>query len=161
MADLARRPSSRAVFAFLVLTLALACSPAADTPETRVRETLAALETAAEAKDASAFRAYLSESYSDAEGHDTRAVMGIVTFHFLQNRGIHLLSRVSEVTIGAPGEAEVLALIAMAGTPIDSADALARVRADLWRFDVSLREESGDWRVTRAAWRPATIADFR
>ncbi len=145
----------------VVLAAALACSPDADTPEARVRATLAAMETAAEAKDAGAFREHLSESYSDAEGHDTRAVMGIVTFHFLQNRGIHLLSRVSEVTIAAPGEAQVLAFVAMAGTPIDSADALARVRADLWRFDVTLREEDGAWRVTRAAWRPAAASDFR
>lgn len=145
----------------IALAVTLACSPDAETPEARVRETLAALETAAEAKDAGAFREHLSESYSDPEGHDTRAVMGIVTFHFLQNRGIHLLSRVSEVTIGASGEAEVLAFVAMAGTPIDSADALGRVRADLWRFDVTLREEDGAWRVVRAAWRPAAVADFR
>lgn len=88
-------------------------------------------------------------------------MMGIVAFHFLQNRGIHLLTRVSEVAVAPPGEARAVAFVAMAGTPIDSAATLADVRADLWRFDVTLREEDGEWRVVRADWRPASAEDFR
>ncbi len=49
----------------------------------------------------------------------------------------------------------------MAGRPIPDVDALARLRADLYRFDFRLSEggENG-WLVTGAAWRPAETADF-
>ena len=37
---------------------------------------------------------------------------------------------------------------------------VARLRADLYRFDFALAEEGGDWRVTSASWRRAEAGDF-
>jgi hypothetical protein len=52
-------------------------------------------------------------------------------------------------------------LVALAGTPIHDPSALLGVRADLYRFDVRLRDEDGHWRVTSAEWQPASAADFQ
>ena len=50
----------------------------------------------------------------------------------------------------------------MAGTPIAGPEALAGLRADLYRFDLRLGEEpDGEWRVRSAEWRPAAVDDFR
>jgi hypothetical protein len=78
----------------------------------------------------------------------------------MQHSAVYLLTRVSALELSAPGEAHAQVLVAMAGTPIADASALLGVRADLYRFDVKLREEDGDWRVTAAEWQPATAADF-
>jgi hypothetical protein len=146
--------------ALAALMALLGCSEPAQSPEDRVRETLAAVEQAAEAKDAAALKDHISDAYSDAHGNDKQKLAGIATFHFMQNRGVHLLLQVRKVVVEVPGEARAVALVAMAGRPIDGPDALPSLNASLYYFDVELAEEDGDWRITRASWSPATIDDF-
>ena len=146
----------------LAAVLALACGGAEDTPEAAVRRTLAAIEAAAGEKDAGAIAEHVSADYADPQGNDRDAVRRIAAFHLLRNQSVHTLVRVREVVIAEGGRAEADALVAMAGTAIPDADVLATVRADLYRFGVSLREEEpGVWSVTSATWRPAALEDFR
>ncbi|MFI5317343.1 MAG: hypothetical protein ACHQ6T_16710 [Myxococcota bacterium] len=151
----------RWTLATFALALALGCSGGAETPEDRVRQVLAALAAAAEARDVGALKAYVSESYKDAEGNDRRTVLGVATAHFMRNSSVYVLMRVSELEIPEPGYASARALVALAGTPIANAGALLSVRADLYRFDLRLRDERGEWRVTSAAWQPASPSDFQ
>jgi hypothetical protein len=145
----------------VALVFALAgCGGASDTPEDRVRAVIAAIESAAVARDVGAIKSHLSETYKDAQGNDRRTVLGIATGHFMRNKSVYVFSRVREVEIPEPGFARAEAVVALAGTPIRDRDALPEVRADLYRFDVRLREERGEWRVTSAAWQPATLSDF-
>lgn len=147
--------------AVVLLLLATACGSAAETPEAAVRRTLAAIETAAGEKDAGALAEHVSATYADPQGNDRDAVRRIAAFHLLRNQSVHTLVRVREVVLGEPGSAEVDALVAMAGTALPDADVLATVRADLYRFTVSLREEEpATWRVVSATWQPATRDDF-
>jgi len=140
--------------------LALACADRTP-PEERVREVLAALEEGAQQRDAGAMKQHVSESYSDAHGNDKRQIAQLVAFHLLRNQSVYLLMHVQGVEIAAPGEAKAAVLVAMAGTPIESLEALLELRADLYRFDLGLREEDGSWRVRSASYRPATLEDFR
>lgn len=157
-------PETRRAFggALLALGLALACGGAQDTPEAAVRRTLAAIEAAAGARDPGAVAAHLSAAYRDPHGNDRDAVRRIAAFHLLRSQSVHTLVRLRDLAIVEPGIAEVDALVAMAGTALPDAEALATVRADLYRFAVTLAEEEpGTWRVTSATWRPASRDDFR
>jgi hypothetical protein len=149
----------RRVLAAALLTL-LACSEAPQSPEERVRAALEAVEEAAEARDVAALKEHISDSYADARGNDKQKLAGLATFHFMQNRGVHLLLEVRKVVVEVPGEARAAALVAMAGRPIAGREALPGLNASLYYFDVELAEEDGDWRITRATWSPATIDDF-
>jgi hypothetical protein len=145
----------------LAALASLACSPDPDSPEARVRAVLAALEAGAEARDAGSMKEHVSERYRDARGQDRRAATALVAFHFLQNRSVHLLVRVRSVAIASDGAARIDAVVAMAGVPIPAPEALAGLRADLYRFDLRLREEDdGAWRIVWAEWHPATLDDF-
>lgn len=142
--------------------LVLACGGVEDTPEAAVRRTLAAIEAAAGARDPGALAEQLSADYSDAQGNDRDGARRLAAFHLLRNQRVHTLVRVREVAIVEPGRAEADALVAMAGVAIPDADVLATVRADLYRFTVSLHEEEpGVWRVRSASWRAATAEDFQ
>ncbi|HEY8153764.1 MAG TPA: hypothetical protein VII72_06510 [Myxococcota bacterium] len=145
----------------LLLCLALACAGEPESPEDRVRALLASLEESAQRKDAGEMKEHVSEGYSDAHGNDKRAVAQLVAFHLLRNQSVHLLTRVQSVVIPSPGEARAEVLVAMAGTEIEGPEALIALRADLYRFDLGLVEEDGDWRVRSADWRPASVDDFR
>jgi hypothetical protein len=157
-----RGRGARAGLAAALAAGALACGGGEDTPEAAVRRALAAIEAAAEAKDPGALAEAISADYADPQGNDRDAVRRIAAFHLLRHQGVHTLVRVRELAIAEPGRAQVEALVAMAGAEIPDADVLATVRADLYRFAVSLREEeAGVWRVTSATWHPASLDDFR
>ena len=154
-----RRPQTR-LAALASLALA-ACSAQPDSPDAQVRALFAMAEAAAEEKDAGALKELVSEHYADDGGHDRQAIAGLLTFHFLRHQTIHLLTRIHAIGFPEPTRAATTTFVAMAGTPILIVDDLARVRADLYRFDFELADEGdGDWRVTRAAWRRATPEDF-
>jgi len=145
-----------------VTLLLVACGGDDSSPDAAVRRTLVAIETAARARDLSALGEHVSEAYADDRGNDRQAVRRIAAFHLLRNQSVHTLTRIRSVSFDEPEHAQVEALVALAGTAIPDADVLATVRADLYRFDVTLREEQpGTWRVTAANWWPAALEDFR
>ena len=150
-----------AAFALLLGSTMTGCFGAEPSPEERVRAVIAELEAAAEARDSGRLEPHVSESYADANGNDRRALLGLAAAHFLRNRSVYLLVRVNDVALPEPGRAQVDAFVALAGQPIRDAGALVALRADLYRFDLQLRDESGDWRLTSADWHPATFADFK
>jgi hypothetical protein len=137
-----------------------ACLSESESAEARIRALLAEMEVAAEAKDLRPVKAVVSEHYTDELGNDRRDIIRLLTYHFLRNQSIHLLTRVAAVELPEPGRASVTAYVAMAGRPIPDADALMQLRADLYRFDFALEDTGGSWQVTRAAWRPAEARDF-
>jgi hypothetical protein len=146
----------------LALLLSLACSSPPESPEDAVRATLAAIEAAAGKRDAGAIGEHVSESYADARGNDKKQVLGVATLHLMRNKTVYTLSRVVSLELPEPGRARARVLAALAGQPIPDPSALPALRADLYQFDVSLREEEpGIWRVSSADWRPASLADFQ
>ena len=125
-----------------------------------MRAVIGALEKAAEARDVGALKPHVSEAYKDGYGNDRRALLGLATAHFMRHQSVYLLVRVSRIELPEPGRAEGDAFVALAGQPIRGSAALPELRADLYRFSFSLRDEDGDWRVTSAEWHPATLSDF-
>lgn len=155
------RSQARTALLFVAVCVLCGCAGEPETPEARVRAALAAIEEAAERRDAGAMKAYVSEGYADAHGNDRRAIAAIVTGHFLRNRSVHLLVQEQTLEIRADGRAAVALLVAMAGVPIPSPAALAGLRADVYRFELELAAEEGAYRVVGASWRRASLDDFR
>jgi hypothetical protein len=146
--------------ALAVLALAAACGAEPGTPEERVRAALAAFESAAEARDVGAAKEFVAEGYADAHGNDARSIRALVAGQLLRNQSIHLFSRVASLEVGGDGRARARLFVAMTGAPVEAPAELAGARGDLYRFDLELVEEDGDWRVVSADWAPAAPADF-
>jgi hypothetical protein len=150
----------RAAIACLAsLAILSACTDPA-TPEDRIRAFMSEIERASRDKDVSAVKNAISENYRDAHGRLQRDIHSIITLQYLRQREIYLLTRIESLELPSPTEAHVVVLGAMAGTPIEAADALRKIRADVYRFDLQLRDERGSWRVVSGDWRPAILEDF-
>ena len=146
----------------LLLSLSLffsACSKP-ESAEQRLRTLIQNAAHAAEQRDASTLRGYVSERYLDDEGRDRRTVEGILRLYVLRNQSIHLLTRIDRIGFPQPGRADAIVYVAMAARPIASAAELGAFHADLYRFELGFADESGEWRLMRSAWRPAEAADF-
>ena len=162
MGAFSRSRRRRRLTPVLLAALALGACPAApDSPEAQVRALFAEAESAAEDKDVADLKRLVSERYADASGNDRQAIAGLLTYNFLRNQTVHLLTRIHAIEFPEPTRSTATIFVAMGGAPILGVDELARVRADLYRFDFDLADEgAGSWRVTRAAWRRATADDF-
>lgn len=136
-----------------------ACGGPEESPEARIKDLVSRAEQAAEDHDLSVFRDSVSDDYQDDHGYNRQAVLRLVQGMLLRNQNIHLLSLVREVRV-ENGSAYARILVAMSSRPIESADALLNVRADLMRFDVQLVLESDEWRVRAVDWQRAEPGDF-
>ncbi len=143
----------------LILLSAGGCWSGRDSPESQVRAAITRAETLAEGKDLGGLKNLISDAYRDDAGNDQRAMVGLLFVQFRRHESIHLLTRIDRIEI-QPAQASATVYAAMAGKPIASASDLPALRADLYRFDLSLAEERGVWRVTKSAWRPAVLNDF-
>jgi hypothetical protein len=143
----------------LVVVSAAACRSGDDSPDARIRATITRAEAFAEVKDLGGLKDVVSDAYRDDAGQDKRAILGLLFVQFRQHESIHLLTRIDRVDVQPP-QATATVFTAMAGRPIPSVDDLPALRADLYRFDLTLVDELGTWRVTKSAWRPAVLSDF-
>jgi hypothetical protein len=143
----------------LVSGAASACRSGDNSPEAKVRATIARAERLAEAKDLGGLRDLLSDAYRDDAGQDKRAIVGLLFLQLRRHETIHLLTRIDHVDANPP-HATAAVFAAMAGRPIAGPDDLPALRADLYRFELTFVEERGTWRVAKSAWRPAVLSDF-
>ena len=147
------RLARRFVTTMFVLTLA-ACSDR-NSPEGQVRAVLDQIETAAEARDIGDVTQHLSENYRDSQGMSAQETSRYLRGFFLANQTIHLLSHVEQIEFPTPGESRVRVLVGMAGRDATAAKVtdLSNLTTDLYVFDLALREEDGEWKLTFAEWR--------
>lgn len=125
-----------------------------------MRQLVAEAVQAAEAGDAAHLRTLISADYRDSTGRDRRALDGLLRVYLLQHRPLYLYTRVASVSFAEGDRAHATVYAAMAGRRIVDAAELAEARAGLYRFDLTLGLERGEWRVREATWRPAEVSDI-
>jgi len=78
-----------------------------------------------------------------------RTLFGITQRH----RGVHLFTVIKTIDLMAQQDsADAVVYVAMTGVPVESMQALVSLKADLYRFDLELVEENGQWLVLSARW---------
>ncbi|NIO00717.1 MAG: hypothetical protein GTO42_01040 [Candidatus Latescibacteria bacterium] len=138
----------------------LSCSDRGS-PEDEIRSWLEKASKAAEERDLRTLRDLVSDNYSDDEGRDKKLIQGILTYHLLHNRSIHLLKKVKTIKIVDPNSAELAVAVALAGQPIGSGMDLTHLQADMLRFNFMLHKGNGDdWQVIAAKWISVDISEF-
>jgi hypothetical protein len=132
----------------------LATGCAADDPEAEIRALIAAAEAAAEGRDAGFFGDVLAEGYRDARGNDREEMLRTLRGYFLANQRIEIVSRVDEIVIDGEDAARAVVHAGMLGRRTDSG-LIEGLDADLYRFELELVNDDGDWQVIGADFRRA------
>jgi hypothetical protein len=120
-------------------------------PETEIRAFLAAAEQAAEARDTGFFREALGAGYRDARGNDHERLVSSIRGYFLVNQRIEVVSQVDEVVLEGSDAARAVVHAGMLGQR-NGASLLGGVEADLYRFELELVNDDGEWRIIGATW---------
>lgn len=126
----------------------------ASEPEAELRALFAAAEEAAEARDAGFFGDLIGEAYRDSRGNDRGEVLRNLRGYFIANQRIEIVSRVDEVALQGSDAARVVVHAGMLGQRTGH-ELLAGVDADLYRFELELVNDGGDWQIIGASWNRA------
>ena len=135
----------------VLATAAVAGCGGVSDPEAEIRALLAQAEEAAEARDAGFFGALVGTSYRDARGNDRSEIVRRVRGYFIANQRIEIVSRVDEVVLEGADAARAVVHAGMLGQR-SGAELLGGVDADLYRFELVLVNEGGEWRIIGADW---------
>ena len=138
----------------LLLALVLTGCGRESSPEDELRAVVAEAETAAEARDASALSGLVADDYRDVRGNGVEEIRRYVRGYLIAHQSVHLLVRIEEIELKATDLARLRATVGMVGREAEGAAAWD-LAADVYEFDLTLAREAGDWKVTRADWRPA------
>jgi len=160
MAGMNRLSLMTGLLGLALILLLPGCRGERTNPEAEVRALINGAVMAAENKNMGTLRGLISELYADDQGQDMRAIEGLLRLHFLRNQTLHLHAHIQSVTLPQPDRAQATVLVAMAGTPIASAQDLPALRADLHRFVIDFVREEKAWRVRRAAWQRVELGEF-
>ena len=139
--------------AALIAMLVSACGPD-DAPEARVRAVVMRGEAAAEARDFSGLMDLVSPAYQDEQGTSREALARYLRGYLVTHQSIHLLTRVDSVEFPYEDMARVGLTIGTLGRASDGPSSFD-LAADVYDVDLELLLDDGEWRVTRASWRPA------
>ncbi len=125
----------------------VAACGARGTPEEQVRATLAAAESAAEARDVSNVMALVADDYSDDNGYDRARLRDFVRGYFALNPTLEIVMRIESIEFPATDLARARLSVATLGAGGGGALGLS---ADGERFDVELVRASDAWRLRYA-----------
>jgi hypothetical protein len=124
----------------LITVCLLAACGARSSDEEQVRELLAGMEAAAEARDASDVLAFVADDYGDAQGFDKSQLRNFLRGYFLAHPKLEVVVNISRLEFPADGlgQAELSVSTVELNDP------------DHAKFKVEFRRVDGDWRLSRA-----------
>jgi hypothetical protein len=134
--------------ATVMLVVLWGCARA--TPERHLRDTVAILQAAIEARDAGDIRGVLADDFVGPEGLDREGAVRMAQAMFLRHRDIGVAIAGPLQVRMQPGHATVRFEAALAGGSGNILPDTAR----LYSVETGWRLDGGDWRLTSADWKP-------
>jgi hypothetical protein len=142
----ARSGSLRALLAAALLALSAACQKTP--PEQALRETIAKMQAAGEARDVDALFAPIAEDFAGSEGMDRKAFRQYVTLMSLRSKSVGVtLGPIDVKLYGERASASFTA--AIRGGPGFLPD-----QAQVYAIDTGWRMDGGEWKLISATWKP-------
>ncbi len=117
-------------------------------PEQALRNTIAAMETAAEAHDNDALFEPIAEDFAGSEGMDRQAFRRYVTFTGMRSKSIGVQLGPLEVKL-YDQRATVSFTAALSG-----GEGLLPSRVQVYDVDTGWRLDDGEWKLISAKWKP-------
>jgi hypothetical protein len=118
-------------------------------PEVEIQALLTAAEEAAEARDVGFFADLIGAGYRDSRGRDRAELLRTLRGLFIANQRIEIVSRIDEIALEGSDAARAVVHAGLLGQR-SGAELLAGVDADLYRFELEIVNDGGDWKIIGA-----------
>jgi len=143
----------------LILILNVSCSEKTRSPEDEIKQYIESGKIAAENRNHSELADLINEQYRDQKGWDKKRIKNMARAYFLIHQNIYLLTKIDNITFQNKNNAFVVLYVAMAGTAINDLNAINRLRAKVYKFELQLIKNDS-WLLHQAKWKAADIRDM-
>lgn len=144
-----KRAMAAAVF-FCMLITGSGCHK--ETEQDKVTKVISTIQKAVEEKDVKKVITGLSKTYRDPQGFDYDSIKGVLLGYFFRHQKISVYITGLEVSIEDTRARAVFQAVLTGGNTAGSAAGLLPEALGVYAFEVSLRKESGEWKVVAAKW---------
>jgi len=140
----------------LLLAIALAgCG--GDSPQQAVRQRVAALQAAIDARDAGDIEDLLASDFVGNQGLDRRGARQLAAAMFLRHREV--AARVGPVSVDLRGEGEAIARFSVLAT--GGSGGMLPEQGQVYQFETGWRRVDGEWKLLTASWTPDFVPWLR
>lgn len=145
-----RVPHFVPTFTTLLCAVLVAVGCARPAPEQRLRDTMAELQAAIDARDAGEVADFLAADFIGNDGMDRDTARRLAVAVFLQHRDVG--ARIGPVDVAMSGNEH--ATVGFTAAMTGGSGGLLPDSAQVYRVRTGWRIEDGDWRITSAEWEP-------
>lgn len=120
--------------------------------ESRIKKVIVSIQDAAEQKDVKNVIRHLSESYLDPQGYNREAVKALLLGYFFRYPKISVYINNLQITVDGSSAKASFETVLTSKEKTGSLKDIIPQALGIYAFDVELKKESGDWKVTSARW---------
>ena len=140
---------------FVIAMTVLGCHK--ETDQDKVKKVIADIQTAGDEKDIRKIMNNLSKTYSDPQGFNYEGIKGLLLGYFFRYPKISVYINSLTISIEDTSAKAVFQTVLTSGEKTGSVTDVIPQSLGVWDFDVSLKKESSDWKVTSAKWEEAEM----
>ncbi len=123
-----------------------------ETDENKIKNVITAIQTAAEHKDVKNVIDHLSETYRDSQGNNREGIKALLLGYFFRYPKISVYINNLQITIKESSAQASFETVLTSKEKTGSLKDIIPQALGIYAFDVELKKESGDWKVTSASW---------
>lgn len=134
----------------ILIAFGLGCHK--ETEQDKVKKLITTLQKATEEKDIKTIITSLSKTYSDPQGNTYESIKGLVLAYFYRYPKISMYIPSLDVSVEDASAKAVFQAVLTARGAGEAAPTVLPESLGMYTFDLSLKKESGAWKVTSATW---------
>ncbi len=123
-----------------------------DTEQEKIKKIIVNIQTAAEEKDVKTIMNSLSKTYKDPQGYDYDTIKGMLLGYFFRHQTVHVYLTNIEITVQDAVAQAVFQAVLSGGNKSSSVSDILPEELGMYSFEVSLKKEPDEWKVTSAKW---------
>lgn len=143
------------ILIFVIAITALGCHK--ETERDKVKKVISDIQTAGEEKNIKKIMNNLSKTYSDPQGFNYEGIHGLLLGYFFQYPKISVYISNLMVSVDKTEANALFQAVLTSGEKTGSVSDVIPQTLGVWDFDVALKKESNDWKVTRARWKQSEM----
>jgi hypothetical protein len=140
---------------FVVAIAVLGCHRQTD--QDKVKKIITDIQAAAEQKDVRKIMNNLLKTYSDPQGFNYESIKGLLVGYFFRYPKISVYINNLTISFENTSARAVFQTVLTSGEKTGSVTDVIPRSLGIWDFDVTLKKESSDWKVTSAKWEQAEM----
>jgi hypothetical protein len=144
------------IFIIFVIAMTVLCCHK-ETDQDKVKKVIADIQTAGDEKDIRKIMNNLSKTYSDPQGFNYEGIKGLLVGHFFRYPKISVYINSLTISVENKSARAVFQAVLTSGEKTGSVTDVIPQSLGVWDFDVTLKKESSDWKVTSAKWEQAEM----